>query len=133
MKFFIAQRVTGEDMIKLKEESIKIVRSLKKAGHEAYCTMLEDVEEFNKKSKREIMKHAFNEINNSDAIFVVVRREDKSEGLLMEVGYTFGKKKKIILAINSDVKNTYIRDIADEVIEFKNTDDLINKISKIRI
>ena len=133
MKFFIAQRVTGEDKDELTEESKRIASILEASKHEVYCTMFVDIKEFEKQTKKAMMEHAFKEIGNSDALLVIVRTEEKSEGMLMEVGYALGKKKKIVLLIKNEVKNTYLRELADKVLEFKDVDDLHNKLKKLKI
>ncbi len=133
MKFFIAQKVTGENKDELIGECNKIISLLKEKGHEAYCTMIEDRNEFEKKSKKEMIKHAFNEIDDSNAMLVIVRGEGKSEGMLMEIGYILGEKKKIILLINKNVNNTYIREVADKIIEFEDIEDLYNKLNELKI
>ncbi len=133
MKFFIAQRVTGEEKSKLIEECKKIKFILDELGHKVYCTMFEDRNEFESKSKKERMEHAFRNIDNSDTLLIIVRNQDKSEGMLMEVGYALGQKKEIILLINKNVNNTYLRDVADNVIEFEDIEDLHNKLNKLEI
>ena len=131
MRLFLAQRITGENINKLREESTRIIDILKEKGHGCYCTLLEG-ESFEKKSKKDIMNHAFKEIDNSDALLVILRSNDKSEGLLMEIGYSLNKKK-IILAINQNVKETYLKDIADSVIEFEDIEELYTKLKELKI
>ena len=115
MKIFVGQPVTGEDLSKLREESHKICSTLSKTGAYAYCTLIEP-EDFESKSNKDKMKHAFNNLDNFDTFLAIIRNERKSEGMLMEIGYCVAKRKKIILAIKKDVKNTYLPEIADKVI-----------------
>ena len=51
--------------------------------------------------------------------------------MLIEVGYVLAKKKKFFLAINANVKNSYLRDFADKVIEWKSFNDLIKQLEKL--
>jgi len=132
MKLFIGQAVSGEDLTKLYKEMDSIYLALDKAGHLHYCTLKENEEEFFKKTKMQMMQHAFEEIDKADALLAIVRSEKRSEGLLMEIGYLMAKKKKLILAIKKDVKNTYLRDLADKVIEFENIDDLSESLEKLK-
>ncbi len=131
MKIFIGQRVTGENQDYLKNESLKLVEVLKSHGHKPYCTFLED-NGFEYKSNKEKMNIAFKKIKDSDLFLAIVRNENKSEGLLMEIGYSIANKKIIYLAISKDVKNTYLREIAKKVIEYNNFEDLLNQIKEIR-
>jgi nucleoside 2-deoxyribosyltransferase len=132
MKFFIGQRVTGEDFNELMKEMEEIYLALDNAGHEYYCTLKEG-EKFQNKSKKEMMNHAFSVIDKYDSFLAIVRNGEKSEGMLMEVGYCLAKNKKIILLIKSDVKDTYLRDIADITIEFKDKKDMITKLKMLRL
>ncbi len=129
MKIFIGQAVTGEDINKLKEEMDKIVPILKDAGHEAYCTfMKEDIESISDEDK---LKHAFEKIDESDCFLAIVRSDKRSEGMLMEVGYTLSKNKKLILAVNKNVK-TFLGKVSDKVIEFENINDLYGKLKDLK-
>ena len=130
MKIFIGQAVTGQDMNSLRKEIEGIYSALIFAGHKPYSTLNEKDDKFNKKGKW--LFHAFQIIDKNDAFLAIVRSEHRSEGLLIEIGYTLSKNKKFILAINKDVKNTYLRDVADKVIEYKDFDDLIKQLKKLK-
>jgi len=128
MKFFIAYKVTGENVEELEKTIKTICSAIKEKGHEYYCTIEE--ESFEEKSRKDMMDHAFHKINDADALFVFINSEGKSEGMLMEIGYALGNNKKIILAINKKVQKTYLREIADKVIEFNNIEDIKDKIGE---
>ncbi|MFQ5531843.1 MAG: hypothetical protein ACE5ES_04470, partial [Candidatus Nanoarchaeia archaeon] len=89
MKIFMGQKVTGEDIDRLKEENNTIVEELKKLGHEPYCTFLEA--EFEKNADGNKLNHAFDVICNCDTFLAIVRNDGKSEGLLIEIGYALAK------------------------------------------
>jgi len=130
MKCFIGQRVTGEDINELMKEMDEIYLALDKSGHEYYCTLKEG-SRFQDKSKKDMMTHAFKMIEEHDSFLAIVRNEGKSEGMLMEIGYCLAKNKKIILLIKNTVKDTYLREIADKIIEFNDKKDMINKLKKL--
>jgi hypothetical protein len=131
-KIFIGQAVSGEDMEKLKVECSKIQEKLTELGYGAYCTV-HPRDEKEEKSPKDWMMHAFEEIDNSEMFLGIVRSEKRSEGMLMEVGYCLSKKKKLVIAVNKDVKDkTYLDEMADVVIEFEDIDDLINKLDKLK-
>lgn len=131
-KIFIGQAVTGCDFEKIKKESLEIINLLKEKGYHPYCTLCE-ADSFQSKTKKEKFKHAFNLIDKNDVFLAIVRNENKSEGMLIEIGYSLAKNKRIILMINKNVKNTYLPEMFDETIQFKDSEDLIDKIKELRL
>ncbi len=129
-KIFIGQRVAEEYGKELIRESREIVDILNKLGHEAYCTLCED--ESLDMTPRDWLEHAFKFIDKSDIFLAIIRSENKSEGLLMEIGYVIAKKKKLIVAIKEGIKDTYVPSIAEKVIIFRDIDDLKKKLKEIR-
>ncbi|MBS3086868.1 TIR domain-containing protein [Candidatus Pacearchaeota archaeon] len=131
-KIFIGQAVTGHDINSLQKEMEKIYSVLKQKGYSVYSTLEEEGKNIFKKAGDWVI-HAFKQIDNHDIFLVIVRTEHRSEGLLMEIGYAISKEKKIVLAINESVKNTYLRDFTKNIIEWKDFEDLLNKLSKLTL
>lgn len=130
-KIFLGQAVTGCDFDNLKKESLEIVDLFKEKDIECYCTLCEG-KEFQSNSKKEIFEHAFKIVDESDIFLAVLRNENKSEGLLMEVGYCIAKGKKVIVAIHKDVKKTYLPALFDDNIIFEDFEDLKNKLKEFK-
>lgn len=130
-KIFIGQAVTGHDVEILKKEMERVYSVLNQKGYSVYSTLEEEGKNAFKKAGDWVI-HGFKQIDSHDIYLAIVRTEHRSEGLLMEIGYAISKKKKIILAINENVKNTYLRDFADKIIEWTDFNDLINKLSKLK-
>ena len=131
-KIFIGQAVTGHDINSLQKEMEKIYSVLKQKGYSVYSTLEEEGKNIFKKAGDWVI-HAFKQIDNHDIFLVIVRTEHRSEGLLMEISYAISKEKKIVLAINESVKNTYLRDFTKNIIEWKDFEDLLNKLSKLTL
>ena len=72
------------------------------------------------------------ELDDSDCILAFVKSEEKSEGMLIEIGYALAKRKKFILAIKKDIETTFIKEMADQIIEFEGLNELYNKLSKLK-
>jgi len=125
MKIQLAYRFTGEDTEKLLEELKKIKVILEAKGHEVYIPVL-DLDK--PEDKKELYLGTLDKINNTDIFLALIKSEDRSEGMLMEIGHAFGAGKKIIAAINNTVNNTHLREFAEEVIEFNDIEDLYNKL-----
>src|SRR3989304_9993213 len=130
-KVFIGQAVTGMDTDSLKKETERVVNALKKSGYNVYSTMEKEGKNTFKK-KGDWVLHAFEEIDKSDVFLAIVRTEHRREGMLMEIGYVLSKKKKLFVAINKNVKNSYLPDFANKVIEWKNFDDLIKQLENLK-
>lgn len=130
MKYFIAHKVSGEDHIQLEKEIKIICSAIKKSGHQYYCSFLDDKMRSNK-NKNNLLENAFNKIDEADGIMLIVKSEDKSEGMLIELGYALAKGKKVILLIHNNVKKTYLREISDSVVEFSNINELSKKLEQL--
>ena len=131
-KIFVGQAVTGQDMPKLMAEMKKVYDVLSQKGLEPYSTLEEEGKNRFKKAG-DWVEHSFKVIDESQICLVIIRTDHRSEGLLMEIGYILAKKKRFILAIKYDVKKTYLRDMAEEIIEWENFEDLLIKLKKIKI
>ena len=134
MKLFLAYRFTGEKKEDLEKILVTVRDSLQKNGVEVYCSFF-DQETFasKKSSARDIMDHAFSVLDKSDMLFVLQTSENKSEGLLMEVGYAIAKNIPIAVAIKEGVKNTYLPEMAGSVIRWKNLQDLVKQVESLKL
>src|SRR5579871_3573922 len=98
MEAFLAYRHTGESMEDLEALLGSTRDALARAGVNAYCTFFDEAE-FQSKSlgARQIMEHAFATIDTKDMLFVVQTSDNKSEGMLMEVGYCIAKGIPVVV------------------------------------
>lgn len=132
MKCFLAYRVTGEQPSELNKMLVGVKESLKEVGVESYCTVLDYKGNISKENKnaKEVMEHAFDEIGKSDFLFVIQTSEDKSEGMIMEVGYCIAKSIPVLVATRNDVRHTYLPDMGKATFKWddlKNLQDIIKK------
>jgi nucleoside 2-deoxyribosyltransferase len=133
MKVFISYRFTGEDPRQLKPILENISKSLEKAGHSSFCSFWKgDYYKEKKFTKKQILNYALNELEKSDIYLAFIKSEEKSEGLLVEAGYALSKNKKFYTAIKKGIETTFMKDMADKVIEFENFDELYEKLSKLK-
>jgi nucleoside 2-deoxyribosyltransferase len=132
MKAFIAYRFTGEDLTKLEPLLVGIRDSLKKKDIDSYCSFF-DEEVFQGRSftAQQIMAHAFREIDQSDFLFVLQTSDHKSEGLLMEVGYCIAKSMPVVVAVQSEVSQTYVPEMGNVVVRWTDVGQLVTEIEKI--
>jgi nucleoside 2-deoxyribosyltransferase len=94
-------------------------------GHRTYCSFW-DSKMFEEKnySHKQILNHALHELDSSDWVIIFVKSEEKSVGMLLEVGYALAKKKKLLLIVKKGVKISYLDEVADKTIEFENLKQL---------
>ncbi|MDO8528289.1 MAG: nucleoside 2-deoxyribosyltransferase [Nanoarchaeota archaeon] len=122
MRYYIAYRFTDEDPKELKENLEWICNILAQQGHDNYCSFFDagmvDI------GNKNVLERGFKEIDKSDSLLVIIKSEHKSEGMLIEIGYALSMKKKIILLIKKGVATTFVREIADKVIEFDNLKEI---------
>ena len=134
MKIYIAYRFTGEDYKTLQNTLAGISDALTKAGHEVYCSINDD--DFfhqNNYSIRQILDHEFVELSKVDQVFALIDSDNRSEGLLIELGYALAKGKPIILAVRKGVNIHSSKAIANQIIEFENYEHLHQIISTLKI
>lgn len=133
MKGFISYRFTGEKLEDLKKLLTPIQNKLKEIGVDAYCNLSdEDLEIRSKNFKpHDYVFDAFKIIDDVDVLFVIITSENKSEGMIMEVGYSIAKNIPIIVAIKEELTDTYLPGMSNLVIRWSNLEDLLEKISKV--
>lgn len=119
MKYFISFRYTGETTQALQEVLYPVRDVLIAAGHEVYLS-LDDLETWGDDGLTvpEKFRRTFAHLGTCDALLVIVRSPDRSEGMLMEVGYALARGMPMYLAVAVGVQ-TYIRDVATRVAEFE--------------
>ena len=129
MKLFLSYRFTGEDPEELEKTLGAIKTALEAEGHSVYCSFWsERLFREGSFTNGQIIEHAFSEIDKTDGVFALVKSADKSEGMLLEIGYALAEGKKLFLAVKKGVATVFVREEADKVLEFENIDDLLNKV-----
>lgn len=129
MKIFLSFRYTGESREELQEFFYPLRDAFVSKGHEVYLS-LDDLITWdnNELTVREKFTKTFKHLETSDALVVVVRTQEKSEGMLMEVGFALALQKPIYLYVAKGA-DTYIREVATSVVEFTGHEDLLQNIN----
>jgi len=132
IKSFISYRHKGENPAKLLKLLTAVREGLSEAGVSAYCTFF-DEDAFQEKAfgARDIMDHAFKKINTVDVLFVILTSDEKSEGMLMEIGYALAKKIPIVVAAKNTVKVSYVPEMATYFIVWSDIAELTRKIGEL--
>ncbi len=129
MKAFIAYRSSGEDPGVLEPLLTAVRDALSKKGIDAYCTFFNE-QAFKDKSltPRQILKHAFKVIDGSDFLFVLQSSDNKSGGMLIEIGYTLAKGIPIAAAVKNNLEFRLIANIADANLAWTDSASLVQTI-----
>lgn len=130
MRWYIAYKFTGEDSKEVRGILNNLCSILESNGHKNYCVLLDN--NLIDKGEKEIFDNALNEIDNCDGVLIFVKSEKKSEGMLIEAGYALAKGKRLVLIIQKDIKNTRLRELIEEVIEFEDIDELKDKLKNLK-
>ena len=129
LRTFIACRVTGEDPDTLRTILQDICQALGEVEVDVYCTFLDPNEAVSKNGNaRAVMDHAFRVIDGVDFLLVLQTNEEKSEGMLMEVGYCIRGMIPIVVATKSGLTGTYLPQMAQHVIRWDSVEDLLAQI-----
>ena len=131
MGYFIAYRHTGADPERLETLLPAVRDTIADEGHEVYCTYF-DEDDFQRDGygPKQIMEHAFEKIEGLGGLLVVIDSQEKSEGMLIEVGYCLAKGIGFVVAKRAGV-STYIDQLTEQSFEYKDIEDLTSKIKDI--
>lgn len=133
MKLYIAYRFSGRDKDELKNSLTSVSKVLTGTGHETFI-FCRDEQNWGEKEMlpEEIFAKALKHIEESDGLLAWQNSPEKSEGLLLEVGFAKGLGKRIIVAVKKDVPATFLRCVADEVVEYESDEKLLELLTEIK-
>lgn len=131
MKIFLSFRYTGETEDGLREFFTPVVEKLRTQGHDVYFS-LDDIKTGEKDGDGigDMILAGLRKLGSFDLLLCVVRTQDRSEGMLMEVGYALAKNIPIVLAVQKGVQ-TYIAEVAGKVVEFESQEELVGQVAGI--
>ena len=129
MRAVISYKYTGVSIDDLERTLRVVYDSLISVGVDPFCIQFAKRDgEIEQKTPAEMMQDAFREIEASDMLFVIQSSRDRSEGMLMEVGYALARNMPVIIATHTSVRNTYLPDMTDQRIKYSSLYDLNKKI-----
>jgi hypothetical protein len=132
MKIFVAYGSNGEDPQVVKPALMAIQDTFKTRGVEIYSTFF-DASIKKSLGAHRIVQHVLRVIDGSDILFVIQTSDNKSEGMLIEVGYSLAKKIPIIVATNSIVTGSYLPEIASRSFKWNTIADLRKAITSLEL
>lgn len=130
MGYFVAYRHTGAEPERLEAMLPAVRDALIAKGEDVYCTYFDEA---NFKSEgfgpKQIMEHAFQKIEEQGNLFVVLDDAQKSEGMILEIGYCLAKAIPIVVAKRRSVE-TYLDQMAAASFDYTDIPDLTSQIKE---
>ncbi len=128
---FISYKHTGENESSLIALLQPIKDALTSIGLDVYCNLFDECLPARATSffgPEGYVFDAFKNIDGAGLLFVVLNSQQKSEGMILEMGYAIAKGVPVIVAVKDGVENTYIPRMAEMIIGWNDLPDLLNKI-----
>jgi len=131
MKYYIAYKFSGVDKANLKKVLVDVAEIIESYNNTTFISH-RDLQNWGETitDSKEIIIKSLTKLKNTDAILCLVLSGEKSEGMLIEVGYAKALGKKIIVAKQKDARIVFLKDIADDLIEFDIQEDLNEKLKE---
>ena len=131
-KVFLSYKFTGEVLSELQTTLSQIIKVFRDRGYEVFCSIeSEDLYQKSKYTVTQMMEHALGELDSSDLVFVYNNSDNRSEGMLIEIGYALAKNKPVILAARKGININSSKAVATTVVEFEGLDELLTKVKDL--
>lgn len=122
---FIGYPQMGEYPDSLVKTLLGVCEALDEVGVSSHCMLFDgDIPP----DPESIRFHTFSTIENCDFLFVVQVDKQRSEEMLIEVGFCLGGNVPVVVASKAGLKNTCLPKIADLLITWETLDELKEKI-----
>lgn len=135
MKVFVSYKFSGVDLNEVTNLLTSAQDALEAAGHDPYMILfdksLEEARASNALSSPDFFFYGLKQLAASDIVLVLLVSEERSEGMLMEVGYALARGTPVVVAQKEDVKNTYLPQVGTTTFTWANYQDLAKKIKEI--
>jgi nucleoside 2-deoxyribosyltransferase len=134
MKVFLSYKFTGENKNDLVSYITKVEDAFKLRNVNVYST-IHDSDQFANEnwSGKQILNKAFKEIDSSEILLFIVRKEEISQGMLVELGYSLHTDKRLVLFINKNIGPSIYKRQIEEQYEFTDIESLLRIISELKL
>lgn len=132
MKVFISYNFLSNDKSVLKEKLTKISNLLENLGHTTFIHWRDKQNWENTNSgfsPKKIITNAFESIDGCDVLIAFTETTNKSQGMLLELGYAFAKEKKVILASVHEPSLRYVQSLAEKTYICPSFDELLERLN----
>jgi nucleoside 2-deoxyribosyltransferase len=129
VKAFVSYRHTGADEAEFRPQLDTVMAALREVGVEPLCTLFDATAQ--QAPPEQFMREAFDMIDGCAFLFVLQSSAERSEGMLMEVGYCLAKRIPIVVASHSGITSTYVPGMAQVTFEWANLEELAAQTSQV--
>ena len=131
MKIFISYKFRGTNKKDLKKKLERVISVLEKNNHQVFVYFRNKTNwKVKSCSPGRVIREAFKEIRNCDAVVGFIDEAELSEGMLLEIGFAKALNKKTVLLINKKYSRPTLQAIFDKVIRFERLQDIEKDIGK---
>ena len=120
MKIQLTYKFTGEDFSEVVGMLGKTRDILEVRGHDVYVPALDESMTL---EDRESFENTFRHIDGCDRVLSIIRSSNKSEGQLLEVGYSRARGKYLFTFIREGAGHDRVIGLSDKVVVFQDMDD----------
>jgi nucleoside 2-deoxyribosyltransferase len=132
MKIYLSYKFTGEKRTVLKTDLSTIIHTLEAADHTVFCAFQQEgLFQQHHYTAKQIIDSSLPHLRAADILLAYIKSNDKSEGMLLEIGYAYALKKPIYAAIKQGVATRFISTIANQVIRYKSLKQLQGQLSTL--
>jgi len=137
-KIFVAYKLTGSDKAELQSQLESITDVIHALGYQTFVFWrdVQNWEHSTNLSPKEIITRALEELRKCDILLALVANSEGSEGMQLEIGAALALNMKLVLAIQKDLEEKfmrYTRSQADKTIVYSDESDLLSKLSDLAL
>jgi nucleoside 2-deoxyribosyltransferase len=135
MRLFCSNAFTGEDVDLVTKRMRKVVDTLNKSGHKAYCPIFDPhkIELQERNETAAIFEYAFDNVSKSDGMVAIISSGRKSEGQLMEIGAALALHQPVYAFIHTSAKDmpSHLKKLATKSFIWTSQEDLERALASI--
>jgi nucleoside 2-deoxyribosyltransferase len=134
VKVYVAYRFSGGDKAEVKKLLTTVRDALRERGIRMLCPFFDIPDsERTGKTPRDFMEAGFRMLDAADAALILQASEERSEGMLMEVGYALARRVPVIVATQVSVRETYLPTMGQQAWTWRDLDDLTAKLGSTEL
>lgn len=130
MKIYLAYKLSGENIERVKLELLEIEEVINCLGHQPFIFIKDAQNWVPWREPKRVINEAMKHMKSCDAIISIICTNEKGEGMLLETGFMKALNKKVIVASKHGVRAVLLKAIADYAFEFKDIEEFRIKLSK---